>query len=387
MVVPQLEARRHLLLIGGGHAHVAVLKAFGDHPLPDVRVTLVSQESMTPYSGMIPGLVAGHYGFGDSHINLPRLCQASKTSFQQGTLLGLDLPTKEARVAVAGGQESIGFDLVSVNTGSTPSDEGVPGAQVHGIPLKPIPEFLRGWEALVERVHRNPARPVQVVVVGGGAGGVELTLSAQHRLISSVAEHDASPAGIRFTLLSASDVPVPTHNKWVQSKIGRILRERRIQCLLGHRVVEVTPRTIRCEPGVEVPFDVLFWATNAAAPSWIRGSGLRSDVRGFLAVNECFQSLSHAYVFAAGDVASVLCQPRPKSGVFAVRQGPLLASNLRRALLGEALARYNLQVKFLSLIGTGDRHAVGSRGDLAFEGKWVWWLKDWIDRRWIAQYA
>lgn len=385
MLWAPLEANRHLLLIGGGHAHVAVVKAFADRPLPRVRLTLVSQDSMTPYSGMVPGLIAGHYRFEDSHIHLPRLCQASNTSFEEATVAGIDLARKEARVL--GGQESVSFDLVSVNTGSTPTDEGIAGVQRHAIPLKPISQFLRGWEGLVERVRRDPGAPVRVIVVGGGAGGVELALAAQHRLVSLVAEHDVKPDVIHFTLVSASSVPLPSHNERVQNKLDRILRERHIRCLLGQRVVAVESNSIKCDSGLEAPFDVLFWATNAAAPTWIRESGLRVDAKGFLAVNECFQSLSHAFVFAAGDVASAIHQPCPKSGVLAVRQGHLLALNLRRTLQGEVLTPFKLPMRFLSLIGTGDCRAVGSRGELAFEGKWVWWLKDWIDRRWMRQYT
>lgn len=239
----------------------------------------------------------------------------------------------------------------------------------------------------MDRVTRDPAAPMRVVVVGGGAGGVELALAVQHRLVSLVSERDVRADVIQVTLVSASEVLVPMHNRWVQAKLNRILRERRIRSLLSQRVVEVTSRSVRCDSGVEVPFDALFWATTASAPGWIQESGLRADAQGFLGVNECYQSLSHAFVFAAGDVASAIHNPRPKSGVFAVRQGPLLALNLRRALQGEALVPLKLQMRFLSLIGTGDRHAVGSRGKLAFEGRWVWWLKDWIDRRWIKQYA
>ena len=385
MLSAPLETRRNLLLIGGGHAHVAVVKAFADHPLPQVCLTLLSQHRMAPYSGMVPGLIAGHYQVEESHIDLPRLCERADASFEQTRVTGLDLANKEARVS--GGHAPIRFDLVSVNTGSTPGDGGLAGVSEHGIPVKPISQFLKGWERLMDRVTRDPAAPMRVVVGGGGAGGVELALAVQHRLVSLVSERDVRADVIQVTLVSASEVLVPMHNRWVQAKLNRILRERRIRSLLSQRVVEVTSRSVRCDSGVEVPFDALFWATTASAPGWIQESGLRADAQGFLGVNECYQSLSHAFVFAAGDVASAIHNPRPKSGVFAVRQGPLLALNLRRALQGEALVPLKLQMRFLSLIGTGDRHAVGSRGKLAFEGRWVWWLKDWIDRRWIKQYA
>ncbi len=372
--------------MGGGHAHVAVVKAFQDHPpLPRARVTLLSKDSMTPYSGMVPGLIAGYYRFEDAHIDLAKLCHATNVAFKQATVTGIDLTRKE--VQIDGDDSPVGFDVVSMNTGSTPSDEGVTGVREHGIPLKPIDQFLRRWENVVERVARELGAPARIVVVGGGAGGIEIALAARHRLSSLAAEHDARDSGIRFVLVNASTQLLPSHNRWVRSKLDRILREHRIECCLGQRVIEVSAQSARCESGLRIPFDELFWATHAAAPPWIRRSGLRVDSAGFLAVNECFQSLSHAFVFGAGDVASAIHHPRPKSGVFAVRQGPLLALNLRRALHGERLISFRLQKQSLSLIGTGDRRAVGSRGPLAFEGRWVWLLKDWIDRSWVRQYA
>jgi selenide,water dikinase len=374
---------KDLVLIGGGHSHVAVLKSFGMRPMPGVRVTLISKEVTTPYSGMLPGYIAGHYSFDDAHIDLWRLCHFGNAAFHRATVMGLDLNNKQVLCA---GRPPIRFDLLSVNIGSTPSARGIPGAMDHALPVKPIEGLLKGWDRAVQKVLALDQSLWRVAIVGAGAGGVELTLAIQHRLQSLLAVQAGRPVRIEFHLVADSSVILPTHNPRVQAKFACILRERGVQVHVKHRVVEVRPGQLCCSPGEGVPCDIALWVTNAAAPGWIGQAGLRTDAEGFLAVNDCLQSLSHPFVFAAGDVAAVIEHPRPKSGVFAVRQGPPLSENLRRALAGRPLKPFQPQKHFLSLISTGDRYAVASRSGWALEGKWVWRLKNWIDRRWMRQY-
>jgi selenide,water dikinase len=374
---------KDLVLVGAGHAHVAVLKRFGMDPLPGLRVTLLSKDTATGYSGMIPGCIAGHYTHDEAHIELRALCRFAGATFIRAAVTGLDL---ERRRVLCAGRPPLGFDLLSINTGSTPGVRSVPGAAEHALRIKPLEDFLHGWETLAKEVKRQPGLRLRIVVVGGGAGGVELTLATQHRLREFAGLSAGTAGGLEFHLVQDGPEILPTHNARVRTRFLRVLRERSVRMHMNHRVTRVTPGLLICEPGEPVPFDRLFWAAQAEAPAWIAGSGLKTDAAGFVAVNDCLQSLSHPFVFAAGDVAAVENHPRPKSGVFAVRQGAPLAENLRRALHGAPLRPFRPQRHFLSLISTGDRRAVASRGGWTLDGAWVWRVKDWIDRRWMRQY-
>ena len=374
---------KDLVLVGGGHSHVAVLKSFGMEPMPGVRVTLVCKDVYTPYSGMLPGYLAGHYSFADAHIDLRPLCNFAGAQFYHTPVTGLDLDQKQVLCA---DRPPVRFDLLSINIGSTPNTKDVPGVREHSLRVKPIDHFLRSWEELLARLQKAKAETVRVAVVGGGAGGVELALSTQHRLRRWLDESQRGKLRLEYHLLTASPTILPTHNRRVQEKFNRILREREVRVHRSHQVRKVEPSRLLCDPGEAVDFDVLFWVTNASAPSWLAESGLKTDTEGFVAVNDRLQSLSHPGVFAAGDIATVQNHPRPKSGVFAVRQGPPLAKNLRLALAGQPPEPFAPQRRFLSLISTGDQYAVASRGQWSVEGAWVWRWKDWIDRRWMRRY-
>ncbi len=374
---------RELVLVGGGHSHVAVLKQFGMRPMPGLRVTLISEDGQTPYSGMLPGLIAGHYEFEEAHIDLVRLCRFARVQFYRDRVVGLDL---DSRRVICEGRPPVRFDLISVNTGSTPRTEGVAGAAEHALSVKPIREFLRGWEGIAEAAKNGEGNSFRIAVVGGGAGGVEVTLATQFRLHNELKRHNLPDSRIEFHLATEGDALLSSHNAKVQEKYARVLDERRVEVHLRHRVVKVEADALLCDPGEMIPCDAILWVTDGAPSEWPKKSGLQTDDRGFIVVDECLRSLSHPFVFAAGDVASVRENPRPKSGVFAVRQGPPLGENIRLALAGWPSERFVPQKQFLSLISTGDRYAVGSRGRWAFEGKRVWQFKDWIDRRWMKQY-
>jgi selenide,water dikinase len=372
---------KDLVLVGGGHAHVAVLRRFGMRPVPGLRLTLITRDIHTPYSGMLPGHVAGLYGYDDCHIDLGPLARFAGARLYHAEVEGLDLA---GRVVQVRGRPPVAFDLLSINAGSRPRTVDVPGAAEHALAVKPIDVFLRRWAELTERMLASRG-DFRIVVVGGGAGGVELALSTQYRLRELLAARGDDPRRLRYALLTRGAQILPTHNPGVRARFERVLAERGIDLRTDHTVVEVTADAVRAEGREAVLADAVLWVTDAAAPAWAGAAGLAVDDDGFIRVDANLQSVSHPGVFAAGDNAA-LPDPRPKSGVFAVRQGPVLADNLRSAATGRRLRPYRAQRHFLGLISTGDRYAVASRGNWSAEGAWLWRWKDWIDRRFMARF-
>ncbi len=372
---------KDLVLVGGGHSHVAVLKSFGMRPLPGVRLTLVTRDIHTPYSGMLPGLVAGHYTYDETHIDLGKLGRFAGARLIHDEVIGIDLESQRLRFA---DRPELGFDVLAINTGSTPGLR-VPGAAGRVVPVKPINRFLPYWEQVVERTLAARGR-ARIGVVGAGAGGVELTLAMQYRLDRLLTDAGAA-ARPEFHVFSAPDRVLPTHNGWVQKRFLRVLEERGVKLHLGRRIAEVTDAGVRSENDEAFELDEVLWTTQASAPPWPREAGLAVNEGGFIEVDDTLQSTSHPGVFATGDVAAMVNHPREKAGVFAVRQGPPLARNLRLLLEGDELEDFQPQSEFLSLVSTGDRYAVASRSFWSLEGAWVWKWKDWIDRRFMTNFG
>ncbi|WP_448599826.1 FAD-dependent oxidoreductase, partial [Thermoleptolyngbya sp.] len=348
-----------LVLIGGGHSHVIALRMWGMNPIPGVRLTLITDVMHTPYSGMLPGYVAGLYDFDECHIDLRPLANFAGARLIGDRAVGLDLVQNRVLCAQ---HPAIAFDWLSLDIGSTPAVSTVPGATEHAIPVKPISQFLAQWEAIVQQISEQPQVPLRLGIVGGGAGGVELALSVQARLrrVLQQAGHPDTPLEIH--LVHRGREILPERSPGMRRKMQNILTQRGIQLHLGETVVAVEPDGLRCESGHWIACDRPFWVTQASAAPWLKDSGLATDDRGFVQVNDCLQSTSHPQVFSAGDVATMVHHPRPKAGVFAVRQGKPLFENLRRAVLSKPLKPFVPQKEFLILVGTGNCTAVASRG-------------------------
>jgi selenide, water dikinase len=368
---------KRLVLLGGGHSHVEVLRRFGTDPLSGTELVLVSPYPDSPYSGMLPGWIAGHYTRNECHIDLKRLTRFANCGFVQSACNGIN---PEARLVFCENGTTLPYDVVSVDTGTRSPALETPGAQEHALPVKPVEQFVPVWDEICKRTISGQA-PRRIVVVGGGAAGVEMLLAMQYRL------RTLAPASeIGFGLASDAVSILATHNSKVRTIFMHVLERRGVTLHLGHAVERVDRDGLQLRGGGSVEADIIVWATGTSAPLWPRSVGLANDEHGFMLVNERLQSVSHPQVFAAGDIASVKDHPRPKSGVYAVRAGPSLAENLRRSLRGERLVVWKPQKEALALISTGDRYAVASRGNLALEGKWVWQWKNWIDRRFVKRY-
>jgi selenide,water dikinase len=364
---------KRLILVGGGHTHVEVLRRFGMQPLAGVELLLISPDRFTPYSGMLPGLVAGHYRFEDCHFDLEAVTGFARARFLRDLAVGLDLGAKLLRCESGA---TVPYDLVSIDIGAAPTRHLPRDSTGVGIPVKPVDRYLQEWERVLQLARQ---RPLDLLVVGGGAGGVEITLAMQHRLSRLTPR-----PSVRFALVTMTDTIMPDHCAGVRKRLARVLARRGITVHVRSRVVRQEGDGVLLESGVRLQADCIFSALGAQPAAWL--AGLQTDAAGFVLVSETLQSLSHPEVFAVGDIATVAKHPRPKSGVYAVRQGPPLADNLRRLLSGQVLEPYLPQPIALNLISTGDQYAVASWGALAWQGAWVWRWKDRIDRRFMRRY-
>lgn len=367
---------KRLLLLGGGHAQVHVLHALARSPLPGAEVTLLTPFAYQTYSGMVPGLVAGHYTAGQCRIPLQPLVQAAGVRLVLGSAVGLDAAARRVRLA-DGTQQS--YDLLSVDTGSTMSRERIDGAREHAIFVRPIEHFVTLMESLLELARE---RVLDVVVIGGGAAGVELAMALQHRLAGGGGE----PERARIALVTGGAPALAGYPSGVIERARRALARRRIT-VFRERCVRIEAGALQLASGARLACDAPIVATGADAPAFVRDSGLQLDERGFIAVGPTLQCLSHPDVLAAGDVSARPDAPHPRSGVYAVRAGPVLAANLRRLVQGAGLMRWQPQQHSLNLLACGERSAIASWGPWSAQGRWAWWWKDRIDRRFMARVS
>ena len=372
---------KELLLVGGGHAHVILLRMLGMKPIPGLQVTLVSHDALTPYSGMLPGVVAGHYTQDDIHIDLVPLCRFAGVRFIRGAVSHIDAAAKTVQVQ---GRPDLGYDVLSINIGITPSVSNVTLDQ-DVIAVKPISKFLKQWDLFMQRAHRGDLK--NICVVGAGAGGVELALSIDQRIMSLYASSSVVTQRSQISIVTRDERILKGYPSKVQQKFEAVMRERGINILATFDVAEVTATQIVSSDGNSQDAENVFWVTGAAPQHWIANSGLDTNEAGFVTVDEYLRCAGSDSVFAVGDIANMVNDPRPKAGVYAVRQGPALYENIKRTLLGKKLKRFKPQKEFLSIVTTGGKHAVAAKNGLSLSGAWVWQWKNWIDKKFMKQFS
>ncbi len=364
---------KHLVMLGAGHAHVHLLSTLAAHPPAGVQITLVAPHPRQLYSGMMPGFVAGHYALQDCVIPLEPLLKDANITWLTQSVTALDATQK---IVTLDDGRALTYDALSINTGSVQSrsqiERMMPGAREHALFARPIESFATLWPRVVELGQQKPLR---IAVIGGGAAGFELACAVAHRLPSAA-----------VTLLSG-DAPVGAHYpSQVQTLMRAALKSRGIT-VIQERAVGMSAEEVILTGGAYLACDVPVLAIGAQAPAWLQHSGLALDAQGFVAVDAFQRATCHPQVFAAGDVATRVDLKLPRSGVYAVRAGPALTHNLRALLAGIDPAPYTPQQKTLNLLSCGNRYAIASWGAWSAQGRWVWWLKNWIDRRFIKKYS
>jgi selenide,water dikinase len=374
-------AATHIVLVGAGHSHVVALKSFGMKPEPGVVVTVITREIEAPYSGMLPGYVAGHYSHAQCHIDAVRLANWAGARVIHGTVTGVD---RTVRCIAIEGRPPLAYDLLSIDVGITPLLEGIDGAAAHGIAVKPVSTFAGRWQALADAALK-PDGPRRIAVVGAGAAGFELVLAIRHRFHQAAPEAGIDPDDFTFALVGGS-ILLPTHNDRARSLARQEITRQGVTLVEDDQVTRVEPGAVHLASGRTIAADAALLATQAGPAKWFETSNLPRDKSGFIAVRPTLQLLDDDDVFAVGDCSTVLEHPREKSGVFAVRQGPPLAENLRLRARGMAAKPFVPQSDFLTLLSTGRQHAIASRNGFAFSGDILWRLKDWIDRGFMDKF-
>lgn len=359
---------RDLVLIGGGHSHALVLRMWGMDPLPGARVTLIDPNPVAPYTGMLPGLIAGHYRRDELMIDLVRLGRFAGARVILDRATGIDL---EARLIHLAGRPPLPYDLAAIDVGITSDLPSLPGAPDHAVAAKPLGRYAQAWEAFVAQA---PARP-RVVILGAGLGGVELALASVHRLGGAAS----------VTLLDQAGALLPALAFPARRALQRRLAAAGVVLRLGVRVAEVRAGSVLLAGGEEIGSDFTLTATGARPHGWLAKTGLRHD-GGFLVTDATLRT-SDPQVFASGDCAGIRGDPRPKAGVFAVRAAKVLHRNLRAALTGKPLQAFRPQADYLKLISLGEKAAVAEKWGLALSGPRFWRLKDRIDRSFMDRFA
>lgn len=359
-----------VVLVGGGHTHALVLRMFGMDPVEGVRLTVINPDPAAPYTGMLPGHIAGHYAQGEMMIDLVRLARFAGARVILDRVTGID---RAARRVILAGRPPLAYDLCSIDIGIASDLPAVAGAAEHAVSAKPLGAYAARWERFVAQGLAAP----RLVIVGAGIGGVELALASAHRLRAA----GARPA---ITLVTRG-AALPHIGAVARATLLRELAGQGITLLGGAAPSAFLADAVVLEDGRSLPSDFTLTVAGARPQGWLAGTGLALH-DGFVTVSDTLQASDPA-IFAAGDCAHLAFAPRPKAGVYAVRAAPVLNHNLRAALTGRPLQAFRPQRDYLKLVSLGDKRALADKFGLGGGGAWLWRLKDRIDRKFMAKFA
>lgn len=367
---------KQLILVGGGHTHTQVMRLLGMRGgIPGVRVTVISDQSTAYYSGMLPGCLAGMYAPDEIRVDLGPLARWAGVQFIRALVIGVDPRLQQILLE---DRPSLSYDVLSINIGSVSRGMDTPGVREYATSTRPLWRLIDRVEAF-ERSVSNGSKPLRVVVVGSGAAGVELSFAMRLRWAKRFGD-------VSVTLIDGGADLLAGRPIRVRDVTRRRLRENGIAYRCGSYVERVDATTVSLKNDEVVDYDFLLWATGGAAPSLLANTGLETDENGFIRVGPTLQTIHYPSVFGAGDCIHFSGNPLPKAGVYAVREGPVLTENIIRFFKGQPMTIYRPQRHFLALLLSGDREAIGSWRSLAPHGRWMWSLKDWIDRKWMLKF-
>lgn len=364
---------KRLVIAGGGHAHLSVLQALARDKPAGVDIVLVTPSPYQSYSGMLPGWIAGHYSQAQCQIDLRPLAQSARARIEVNRIVGMD--ADRHCVGLPDGRY-IEYDILSLDVGSEIDLSWLEMTGDKLLPVRPLDGFFEAWPRILIAARQNP--DYRLVVVGGGAAGVEVAMAAQY--VFARTGIDA-----RVDLVASDSGLLVGHGKGVKRRVKRLLTNAGV--VVHYRRGVGTEEGILLPDGSLLPADSVIAATGARAPYWLTLSKLMLDENGYIAVDGHHRSLSHPNVFAAGDACARQDVTLARSGVHAVHAGPVLAANVMAALNGRKMTTYQPRRRSLYLLACGPRYAVASWGGWSAEGEWVWRWKDRIDRRFVERFT
>nr|CAA6829321.1 MAG: NADH dehydrogenase-like protein / Selenide,water dikinase (EC [uncultured Thiotrichaceae bacterium] len=368
-MIPQIPLTREVVLIGGGHTHALVLRKWGMCPLPGVRLTVINPGPTAPYSGMLPGFVAGHYSRDELDIDLVRLARFAGARVVVSKATNID---REAKLIHVEGRAPLPYDIASVDVGINSDMPEIPGFMEFGIPVKPLEVLSQRWPQYLNQVEGK----ANLVVIGGGVAGVEVALAIAHALTSRSID-------ISMSVVEAGEILSGVGSR-AKARLLERLADYGIALLPGRKVTEVAAGSVTLDSGEVIDADFTLGAAGARAHSWLSETGLELH-DGYIVVDQMLRS-SDPSVFAAGDCAHMVDNPRPKAGVFAVRAAPVLWHNLRAAASGKQLRSFRPQSDYLKLISLGSQSALAEKFGFVISGEGLWRWKNQIDQKFMAQF-
>jgi len=367
-----LPQTRDLVLVGGGHAHALVLLNWGMAPLPGARLTLIDPNPVAPYTGMLPGHIAGHYSRDELEMNLVALARHAGARLILGRAQGLDPVARQVHVA---GRPPIAYDVASVDIGITSDLPNLTGFRDHATAAKPLGDYSARWSRFLRELGARQVAP-QIVILGAGVGGVELALAMDHRL---------SDVPNRQITLIEHQAPLPNLGHRARAQLLALLAQRGIALRSGTHATRIEAGSVQLADGSCIAAAFVLGAAGSRPQDWLADTGL-DMTEGFITVDPFLRSTSHPDVFAVGDCAHMQASPRPKAGVFAVRQAPILVDNLKAVLSGGTLRQFTPQRDYLKLISLGRQSALADKWGMPVSGPWLWRIKDRIDRKFMRMF-
>lgn len=370
---------RQVVLAGMGYAHLHVLQRWARRPPPDARLVCVTDTPAVIYSGMVPGLLAGEYAPSDVLIDIAALAHAASADLHVATMTGVDRATRT--VTLEGGAP-VPFDVLSIAVGSRPSFAGVDVVDATRlIPHKPLASLLQRLEATWTQAQTGlDGRQPRLIVVGGGASGVELALCAPIYL------RRFSP-DLRVTLLTGERGLLGDGSRSASVRALKALAAAGVEVFSGLRVTSVNGGTLTLGDGSTLLGEAVLWATAAAPATVIPATDLPTGPDGFAVTHTTLRAIADSRIFVVGDAGTLLGQPARKSGVIAVRQGPVLDANIRRMLADEPLVQFRRPRRMLRILNLGNGRSLAEWGLWSVEGRWVRRWKDQLDRRFMRRTA